>query len=145
MDRKRNYPIETFDPLLRDLVAWDLVVHIETAAGCSWRLTDAVESRLTEIVSRARFASGEQLVYLNHRCGDCRLRGLTRLVEGAYLCDACFDRRTAGTVKAEGVPTRGTEWKRWRRRTNTAHESRPLAGRSAGAAKWNDKNKEEAR
>jgi len=128
MDRERTYPVKTFDPLLRDLVAWDLVVHTETEAGSSWRLTEAVQSRLDEIVSRVRFSPNGPLVYLDHRCADCQRRGLTRLLDGVYLCEACADHRTAGALEQDRAPTSGARRKGWRRRSNATHGSRQLAG-----------------
>ena len=101
MNEGRSYRIETFDPLLRDLVVWGLVVKTEAEAGL-WQLTDAAQRRLDEIAERTRPLPPDQLVYLDRLCADCRFRGRTRLCDGVYLCEECAQRRTTRVVDAEG-------------------------------------------
>ncbi len=89
-----DYPIERFDPLLRDLVAYNLVVKSQTAKRAIWRLSDDVQRRLDQLAlsSPPSFAP-DQLVYLDHHCADCNLRVRTRFRDGLYLCDTCLGRR----------------------------------------------------
>ena len=49
MEAQRDYPIETFDPLLRDLVCWGLVTRQEGATEASWQLVPAAQKRLDEL------------------------------------------------------------------------------------------------
>lgn len=95
MDQRRPYRIQNFDPLLRDLMAWGLVVRTETDGETHWALVDVVQRRLSELTRDHGPVGVDRLVYLDHKCGECGTRGLTRLVEGAYLCSSCFDRRPA--------------------------------------------------
>lgn len=89
-------PIEKFDPLLRDLVSWGLVVRSGADADTPWRLAGEVQDRLDELdQQRPGSVSPDRLVYLDHRCADCRARGVTRLVAGVYLCPTCTERRRA--------------------------------------------------
>lgn len=93
MEQESPYRIQNFDPLLRDLIAWGLVVRTETDGESSWQLVDVVQRRLSEL-TRGNGPVGEhRLVYLDHKCADCNVRGLTRLVDGVYLCTSCFERR----------------------------------------------------
>lgn len=94
MDPHR-YPIKTFDPLLRDLVAWGLVTRSEKPR-VSWRLTEAAEHRLNELVRTAGPVDAERLIYFQ-RCALCNEHGPTRLRQGDYLCDSCFERQVAET------------------------------------------------
>lgn len=93
VDDRQRYRIETFDPLLRDLATWGLAVREDTESGAAWVLTEAAQRRLDQIVRPAAPTNVERLVYLDHRCADCRLRGRTRLVDGVFLCDDCFAAR----------------------------------------------------
>jgi len=95
MDERRTYPIENFDPLLRDLVAWGLVIPSEMKTKTTWRLTDAAQQRLNQIVRHRGPLSADHMVYLDRLCADCHFRGRTRLYEGLYLCDACLKVRVA--------------------------------------------------
>jgi hypothetical protein len=123
----RSYRIETFDPLLRDLVVWGLVMKTEAEVGL-WQLTDAAQRRLDEIAERTRPLPPDQLVYLDRLCADCRLRGRTRLCDGVYLCEECEKHRTAKVMDAEGPSSPVVRKDRWRRRGNAVDGSTPLAG-----------------
>jgi hypothetical protein len=82
-------PIERFDPLLRELARYALVVRDE-ADDVSWRLSEAAQARLDELLGHGvEPVLPEKLVYLSHHCADCHTRALTRLRDGRYLCDAC--------------------------------------------------------
>jgi hypothetical protein len=111
------YRIETFDPLLRDLVAWGLVSRTEAEDGPSWELTDAAQRRLEEIIRPASPLDVDELVYLDHLCADCRFRGITKLHDGVYLCDACLARRLA-EVPDQPPAARRWPWRRHRQDTN---------------------------
>ncbi|GEM_PF-1344022 len=97
-----EYPIDRFDPLLRDLVTWNLVVRDGAAGRSRWRLAEAAQRRLDELATSADPVPVDQLVFLDHRCTDCRLRQRTRLYDGVYLCDSCRDQRRA---RAGGTAT----------------------------------------
>lgn len=103
MDQERPYRIQNFDPLLRDLVAWGLVVRSENEGESSWQLVDVVQRRLSELTRNHGPIGLDQLVYLDHKCADCGARGLTRLVDDVYLCAVCFDRRAGGAAPAEAT------------------------------------------
>ena len=112
-----SYPIKTFDPLLRDLVAWGLVVRSETESEPAWHLSQVAQRRLDELVLPKHEAAGMQLVYLDHRCADCQLMNLTRLIEGDYLCQECSERRVAAeSGDEEGHAAAVGYQRRWRRR-----------------------------
>ncbi|MDA8309909.1 MAG: hypothetical protein M0Z46_04750 [Actinomycetota bacterium] len=93
-DFDHDHPIERFDPLLRNMLAWDLVV--ETDDG-SWVLRPEVVERLRGLVSYTRRGEPSEVVYFGHNCAGCRSSGLTRLRDGVYLCDEC---RRAAEVAA---------------------------------------------
>jgi hypothetical protein len=96
--QQNDYPIHKFDPLLRDLVAWGLVTRVDKGGRWSWRLTEAAEGRLDEIIPAVDARSLEHLVHLDQLCADCGLRLRTRLRDGAYLCDSCLSLRLAERV-----------------------------------------------
>ncbi len=101
-----NHPIESFDPLLRDLAAYGLLVHEETDGEISWHLTEKAQERLTQILRhRLEPMLPEKLVYFDHLCADCRMRGLTRLRDGLYLCESCALARSesSGRERQEGA------------------------------------------
>jgi ribosomal protein L37AE/L43A len=117
VQERHAYRIENFDPLLRDLVAWDLVVRADGDLGSSWLLTDAAQKRLGEIIRPESRVDNEDLVYLDHLCADCRFRGITRLHDGVYLCSTCLATRVV--QEPDPVPTsRRWRWRRHRQETN---------------------------
>ena len=86
----QSHPIERFDPLLRELARFGLVVRDDSSGELPWHLTDEAQARLVEIsVRNVKPVVPEKLVYMNHLCSDCQRRGLTRLNGGRYLCDSC--------------------------------------------------------
>lgn len=95
---QHRFPIKTFDPLLRDLVAWGLVERAEKPTP-SWCLTEAAEQRLTELVRTTGPVDAERLIHFQ-RCVLCRKYGATRLRQGNYLCDSCFEHQLAETTQA---------------------------------------------
>ena len=118
-------PIGRFDPLLRDLLAFNLVVRTSAARRGGWRLAEAVQLRLDELIGSSSPVSAERMVYLDHFCADCGLRVRTRLHSGFYLCEDCLACRTsAPSVDPEsGEVVKGK--RRWHRGRK---ESTPIAG-----------------
>jgi ribosomal protein L37AE/L43A len=114
MEAQRDYPIETFDPLLRDLVCWGLVRRPEGATEGPWELVTAAQQRLDEL-QPASTPQAVAVVYLDHRCVDCRQRGPTRIHEDCYLCEKCWAERQdqLSAVVTEPPSDRHTHF--WRR------------------------------
>ncbi len=81
-----QHPIERFDPLLRNMLAWDLV-H-ETDPG-RWELRPDVAERLTGLTKYTKRDEPTEVVYFGHTCVGCKSQGLTRFRDGQYLCDDC--------------------------------------------------------
>jgi len=138
VETRRSYPIKTFDPLLRDLVAFGLVQRGDGAGG-AWQLSAAVQRRLDELANPTGAPAPERLVYLDHRCASCRRRGVTRLFEGAYLCDACLQERRSppsAPPLAEALPAPSPEpalvpaprRSPWRRQEKAAAGDGSIAG-----------------
>jgi len=127
VDGPSRYPIETFDPLLRDLVSWGLVERDESAAG-SWRLVDAAQRQLTEIVASTGPLSAESMLYFDHLCARCHQRELTRLVDGSYLCNSCTDAiRAEAMITDEPEVSERRQRLTRRRRRPRVEESGPIA------------------
>jgi len=116
-----SYPIERFDPLLRNLVTWDLVTR--GTRPRSWRLTEVAQRRLDELAGSSSPVRTEQMVYFNHRCAHCHLPVRTRVYDGLYLCDSCIERR-ALPLDAE-TPVVGK--RRWRRNRAAVDGNNPVA------------------
>jgi ribosomal protein L37AE/L43A len=83
MDEHR---VEQFDPLLRNMLSWDLVQ--ETDDG-RWVLRPDVAERLGTLARYARRTEPSEVVYFGHPCARCKSNGMTRLRDGTYLCDEC--------------------------------------------------------
>lgn len=99
-----NHPIESFDPLLRDLASYGLVVRDDSDGDVSWHLTDEAQDRLSQILRhRLEPMVPEKLVYFDHLCAACRMRGLTRLRDGLYLCESCARARAEEGDGSEGA------------------------------------------
>lgn len=81
-----EHPVERFDPLLRNLLAWRLVEESPTEG---WALRPDVVQRLQSLAHFSRRENPSDVVYFGHTCGGCHSRGLTRLRDGHYLCDPC--------------------------------------------------------
>lgn len=86
--QSQSHRIETFDPLLRDLVAWGLVLPPEREGG-SWRLAEPARQRLRELAVNTKPVDAQAVLYFNHRCAGCEARGATRLIGDRYMCDRC--------------------------------------------------------
>lgn len=86
-----------YDALLEGLLSNGVVTKGEGAEG-AWVLAELAQQRLDQLAARHARLAAEDLVYLDHRCGGCGERRLTRLIEGAYLCDHC---RAEGARAAE--------------------------------------------
>ena len=88
--RTETYKGSTHDALLEGLLSSRMVTRGEGDEG-TWVLAEPAQRRLDQLVARQARPSAEELVYLDHRCAGCGERRLTRLIEGAYLCDRCKD------------------------------------------------------
>ena len=116
-----SYPIERFDPLLRNLVTWDLVTR--GTRPRFWRLTEVAQRRLDELAGSPSPVRTEQMVYFNHRCADCHLPVRTKVHAGLYLCDSCVERRGMPPDIVEPVVAK----RRWRRNRPAVNGSNPVA------------------
>lgn len=92
--------IDVHDALVGNLLSWGLVHPADGSEGHAWVLDEAVQARLSQLASRSGTWLAEELVYLDHRCGGCGERRLTRLVEGQYLCNGCREAARSGGVIA---------------------------------------------
>jgi hypothetical protein len=122
MEGQRHYPIETFDPLLRDLVGWGLVERTDGVEDAPWRLVPTARQRLEELASPTQAPGAGADVYLDRRCADCQKRGLTRLHGESYVCDTCWEERQGrlNPVVTEPAPTaQPHRWRRTRQRQDT--------------------------
>jgi len=95
-------PVNTFDPILRDLLYWGLLVQVDEPNGHHWQLAERAERRLDEIAVESSTFAVERMVYLDHRCDVCGFRRLTRVRDSRYVCDECWP-RTEPPTHAEGV------------------------------------------
>ena len=114
MEAQRDYPIETFDPLLRDLICWGLVIRQEGTTDAPWQLVPAAQQRLAELQPTSP-PHAAAVVYLDHRCADCRQRGPTRMHEECYLCERCRAERQGQFTTAVTEPTSDRHTHFWRR------------------------------
>lgn len=87
--------IERFDPILRNLLAWDLVTKEGSEGEESWRLVPDAEQRLSQLARSSTPPDIRKVVYLDHRCADCQQRRPTRPQGAVFLCDACRELRRA--------------------------------------------------
>jgi hypothetical protein len=87
---KDEIPIDTFDSLLRDLVTWNLVVHLDRDDGQSWQLVDRAQKRLGDLEIVQGTWPAERTAYSSRRCARCHRRQLTWLRDGSYVCDPCW-------------------------------------------------------
>lgn len=85
-----GYDIRLFDPLLRDLVTWGLVVAKDGEPTGRWELVEAAQRRIDEVARPARQVGRERMIYLDHRCASCRTRRTTQLRGDRYLCEECL-------------------------------------------------------
>lgn len=97
--RPSDRAIQTFDPLLRDLITWGLVSSGEEG----WELSERAQQRLSELAAASGPWPAERTVYFGHRCHQCGLKALTRLREGVYVCDDCRRRGAAEGQEAAVV------------------------------------------
>jgi hypothetical protein len=94
-----NMPIDRFDPLLRDLLTWGLIVRSTTGEASRWTLAEAAEERLCELAAGADPGPPEMVVRLGRRCATCQARRPTWLRAGVYICESC-----GGEGNPEAVP-----------------------------------------
>ena len=117
----QDVPIRTFDPLLRDLVYWGLLIRVDGPIGPRWQLAERAKCRLDEIAEESRAVALERMIYLDHRCDVCGFRRMTRVHDSRYVCEECRDnlaqplQREIVERRAErpGEHRRGTPW--WQR------------------------------
>lgn len=114
-----EHPIERFDPLLRNMLAWQLVE--ETPEG-TWALRPEVARRLNHLVKVSRRNDASEVVYFGHVCAACHMSGMTRLRDGQYLCDAC---RRAADLAAVATPLPAPEERKAKR--ISFHRARSIA------------------
>jgi hypothetical protein len=127
VEERRDYPIERFDPLLRDLIGWGLAERYDSGEGPAWRLNGPAQRRLDEL-SPSTPSGHDAVVYLDRRCADCQQRGMTRLHEEHYVCDRCWAGRQVipDPAVAEPSPVAPPHfWRRSRQRQGT--QTTPLA------------------
>lgn len=94
-----EHPINKFDPLLRNMLAWGLV---EQGPDGDWALRREAADRLNHLSDITRRPEASATVYFGHLCAVCHSNGATRIYEGRHLCDTC--RRKAGGVAAAPEP-----------------------------------------
>lgn len=114
-----EHPIERFDPLLRNMLAWQLVE--ENHEG-TWSLRPEVARRLKHLVDVSRRTDASEIVYFGHACASCHSSGMTRLRDGMYYCDAC---RRAADLAAVATRLPAPEERKARRRS--LHRDRSIA------------------
>ena len=108
-----DHPIEQFDPLLRNMLAWDLVQETEDGR---WDLRPHVAERLASLATYAKRSEPSEVVYFGHPCARCKSNGLTRLRDGQYVCDEC---RRAADVSAVATLLPAPEREKPRRLTRS--------------------------
>ena len=84
------------DPLLRELLEFDVVERDVTAGG--WRLRESAQARLDQLA--APRPPAEKIVFFGHRCGACGQLRPTRMRSQVLLCEAC----DAGPAAGIGAP-----------------------------------------
>ena len=114
MEAQRDYPIETFDPLLRDLVCWGLVARQDGMTETPWQLVPTAQQRLDELQPTGAPQAGA-IVYLDHICADCRKREPTRIHEDCYLCEKCWVERESRLNSVVTEPPSDQHTHFWRR------------------------------
>jgi ribosomal protein S27AE len=124
VEERREYPIERFDPLLRDLIGWGLVERDDSHPGISWRLVGSAQRRLDEL-SPPRAAGHDPVVYLDRRCAECQQRGMTRLHDERYVCDRCWSGRLRVPEPVAPEPSPAGQSHFWRR--SRQRQTTPLA------------------
>jgi hypothetical protein len=98
--------IRTFDPLFRDLLTWGLV-HDD---GHGWALSAPAQARMGQLATELMTWPSERTVFFGHSCADCAQRTVTRLRDGAYVCDPCSTRRERKPEPPPAVPPPRREW-----------------------------------
>jgi len=111
--------LEPFSPLLHDLITWDLVCRGESGR---FVLRDDVQQWLEEVSAR-QAASAPPEVYVGRPCQRCGTIGVTRMVTGMRVCDACSRVPAGDEVEHSGKSAS---------KRNRHHETRPWRARRAG-------------
>ncbi len=116
MEVHTDYPIDRFDPLLRDLAGWGLVERRATKTRATWQLAPAAQRRLEELLPASQMVSPQAVVYLDRLCAECHQRELTRLHGDLYVCDRCWaTRQTRRNTVVAAAPDEARPTHRWRR------------------------------
>ena len=100
MSATQKYPVERFDPLLRDLLAYGL---IEAEDEDRWVLVPEVQRRLSALLAMQR-PSTAAVLHIGYPCARCHASGITRLHEGRHLCDACIEQVFAEERQPRAAP-----------------------------------------
>ncbi|HMD45638.1 MAG TPA: hypothetical protein VKG43_05740 [Acidimicrobiales bacterium] len=93
-----------FDPILRQLLAAQLVVSGTTGDGtATWRLTAAAAERLALLAGPA--PADDKVVYFSRHCERCGQRRPTRHRHDQYVCEECWSeaRLTEVTAHPDGL------------------------------------------
>lgn len=85
-DGKR--PSTQFDPLLRDLLAFNLVESEEVDGVRSWRLTEVAHRRLAQLAAPP--PPEDKVVYFSRRCVRCGEHRPTRRRSDEFVCEGCW-------------------------------------------------------
>lgn len=89
------------DPLLRELMAFDLVrkeTGTDEAAGRErWVLTEAAQQRLTAL--HRPVPDQASMFFVGHRCDRCRDHTVTRRVGSGHLCAYCVAEVATGSAE----------------------------------------------
>jgi len=99
--------LDRMGPILRDLVAFDLVVRTETGA---FELRPEVQRWLADASVRSG-PPGTAEVFVGRLCQRCGAIAVTRIVDGVRVCATC-----QATPVAEAVPEPSHHARRWRTR-----------------------------
>ncbi len=114
------------DPLLRDMLTWDLVER-DPVSG-TWHLTEPAQKRIEQL-ARNSLATAENTIYFDHLCSRCKRRTPTRLINNEYLCKLCLEESyNQGTAVPTSDAIVGNQHRmhRWRIRHKQDTSTQPL-------------------
>jgi hypothetical protein len=103
-DAVGSMSLDRMGPILRDLVAFDLVERTETGA---FVLRPEVQRWLAEASVRSG-APGTAEVFVGRQCQRCGAIAVTRIVDGVRICAPC-----QATPVAEVLPDEPSHHARW--------------------------------
>ncbi len=84
---RRRGPVQPVGPLLRSLLAWDLVERVATGV---WQLVPAAQKQLEEAFTSQQPEEGV-IPVVGLYCEACGAGGLTWQTNGLRLCQGCLD------------------------------------------------------